>query len=493
YNSAGGDFIDNPILCNTYGSEPSCYFDRISVPGVDSFDGNGFTDDDPDLLSVYRYSSGGADREEEFDTFISADVVRTKFENQWGSGGQIMDYDIDRLNADDWANYTRTFATETYSVFLRVAAGAAQTVRLDRVTSDPAAPDQTLSLVGYFLVPRTSGYVFVPLTDLAGGTELTVNFSGQETLRLTAVDANANLEANFLMFVPAEETSFLPSISITSPTDGAILPTGGDINVVADASDEDGFVKQVTFFVDGVEIAQLTEAPFETLWPAVPAGTYTLTAEAVDDDDLVALSAPVTIIVDSDPPEVGAVRGSPALDAIEVIFNEPVDVTTGEAMGNYSVTPSLAVNAVVVNGQKVLLSTAAQGSGVEYTVTVRNVADQHGNVMVETSRTFTASSQNLAYGLQLYLTFDDGVGPVAADLSGYGHDAMMYDVAAYSGLPILWDEGKFTGAVDFDGTYFLGCPAYMGIGGANPRTISLWIKTDLDVANGNTALVGWGS
>lgn len=493
YNFAGGGFIDDPILCNTYGSEPGCYFDRISVPGVDSLDANGFGDDDPDLLSVYRFSSGGAEREEEFDTFLSSDVLRSKYEGLWGAGGQIMDFDIDRLGAGDWANYTRTFPTETFSIFLRVAGRAAQTVRLDRVTSDPAAPDQTLSLVGYFHVPVTSGYIFVPLTDLAGGTELTVNFSGQETLRLTTPDANANLEANFLMFVPAEETFFLPTISIASPAEGSIHPTGGDITVVADAADEDGFVKQVTFFANGVQIGQVTEAPFQVLWPAVPAGNYALTAEAVDDDDLAALSSPVSIIVDSDPPVLGAVRGSPTLDVVEVIFNEPLDATTAETLGNYTVAPALAISSATLSGQKVLLSTAPQANGTAYAVTVRNVADQHSNVMAETIRTFTAATQNLAYGLQLYLTFDDGTGPVAKDLSGYGHDATMYAVPNYAGLPILWAEGKFTGAVDFDGSYFLGAPNYMGIGGANARTISLWIKTDAAVANGNTALVGWGS
>lgn len=99
---------------------------------------------------------------------------------------------------------------------------------------------------------------------------------------------------------------------------------------------------------------------------------------------------------------------------------------------------------------------------------------------------------DLKSGLEVYWTFDDKTGEVARDISGKGRDASLYNVAAFQGKSILWAEGKFGGAISFDGTYFLAVSNFFGISGATPRTVSAWIRTDWVVASGANAILGWG-
>jgi hypothetical protein len=82
------------------------------------------------------------------------------------------EYDLNRVRAGQWMNYTRTF-NGNYHVYLRVQSGAPQIARLDRVTDhDPATPagqvlteNQSTASAGIFVVPFTGGhYIDVPLT-----------------------------------------------------------------------------------------------------------------------------------------------------------------------------------------------------------------------------------------------------------------------------------------------------------------------------------------
>ena len=74
-----------------------------------------------------------------------------------------------------------------------------------------------------------------------------------------------------------------PSVSLTSPSDGASFTAPASISVSAEASDSDGSVTKVGFYAGSSKIDEVTNAPFETSWDDVPAGTYTLTAKATDD------------------------------------------------------------------------------------------------------------------------------------------------------------------------------------------------------------------
>lgn len=93
-----------------------------------------------------------------------------------------------------------------------------------------------------------------------------------------------------------------PDVSITSPTDGASYTTLQSINVDASASDPDGVVSQVEFFVDGNSIGTDNTSPFGTSWTPASFGTYVLTAEATDDSLATTLSDPITVVFNDNVP-----------------------------------------------------------------------------------------------------------------------------------------------------------------------------------------------
>ncbi len=98
-----------------------------------------------------------------------------------------------------------------------------------------------------------------------------------------------------------------PNVSITSPTDGSMFTGGKDITVTAAANDTDGTIARVDFFRGSTSLGSDVSAPYSVTWTAVPAGTYSLTAVAVDNDGASTTSSAVSIRVDpaaNQPPTV---------------------------------------------------------------------------------------------------------------------------------------------------------------------------------------------
>ena len=100
-----------------------------------------------------------------------------------------------------------------------------------------------------------------------------------------------------------------PTVSLTSPADGAAFVAPVNITLNATASDSDGTIQQVAFMANDTPIATVTGSVFSFTWNNVPAGTYILTAVATDDDGAITTSAPVTITVTA-PARVNMARAS---------------------------------------------------------------------------------------------------------------------------------------------------------------------------------------
>jgi hypothetical protein len=87
----------------------------------------------------------------------------------------------------------------------------------------------------------------------------------------------------------------LPTVSISAPTSGSFVTVGSAVNVMAAAADADGTVAKVEFFVNGTSIGQTTNAPYAVAWTPAQAASYTLTAQATDNQGAVQTSAGVTV------------------------------------------------------------------------------------------------------------------------------------------------------------------------------------------------------
>ena len=77
-------------------------------------------------------------------------------------------------------------------------------------------------------------------------------------------------------------TNVPPSVSITSPTDGAVFTEPASFTFGASASDADNGILAIEFYVDSNLMDTSYTAPFSTVISNLAAGFYTLTAVAYD-------------------------------------------------------------------------------------------------------------------------------------------------------------------------------------------------------------------
>ena len=93
-----------------------------------------------------------------------------------------------------------------------------------------------------------------------------------------------------------------PTVSLTSPANGATFTAPASITLTATAADSDGAIQKVEFFHGGTNlIATVTTAPYSIVWGGVPQGNYTLTAVATDNLNVTTTSASVNVTVNHVP------------------------------------------------------------------------------------------------------------------------------------------------------------------------------------------------
>ncbi len=79
------------------------------------------------------------------------------------------------------------------------------------------------------------------------------------------------------------ESNKPPIIELLSPLDGKTIDQSDTLNILAFATDEDGTVKQVLFYIDGVLLFTDVAEPFQYKHHFTETGTYTLQLKAIDD------------------------------------------------------------------------------------------------------------------------------------------------------------------------------------------------------------------
>jgi hypothetical protein len=84
---------------------------------------------------------------------------------------------------------------------------------------------------------------------------------------------------------------------LSSPAAGSSFTAPASVPLAAAASDSDGSVTGVEFFSGSQSLGVDSSAPYELNWQSVPAGSYSLTARATDDDGAQTTSQPVAITV----------------------------------------------------------------------------------------------------------------------------------------------------------------------------------------------------
>ncbi|HET7697580.1 MAG TPA: Ig-like domain-containing protein [Vicinamibacterales bacterium] len=269
---------------------------------------------------VYSVTGAGAD------VWGTADAFQYAYRTLTGDGTIVARVtSIQNVNA--WVKagvmIRNSLSPSAAHGFMLVAASATKGVPFQRRTSDGAASVSSPGsqntaprwvklvragnlITGYESADGATWTVVGSDTFAMGSTVLVGLAVSSHVSGVTATATFDNVTVSSSTPPPANQP---PSVALTSPASGASYTAPATISVAAAASDSDGTVAKVDFYVGTTLMGTDTTSPYALTWSNVPAGTYTLTARATDDDGAVTTSAGVTVTVSSQPPPTGLPSG----------------------------------------------------------------------------------------------------------------------------------------------------------------------------------------
>jgi hypothetical protein len=206
FDFTNGLYIDNPVP--TTGPAANSYFGTVGTMQIDESINGGTPFGAGSSPNNYRPEDPIAT------TRLTTEVPRQQFVT-----AGAYDYNVGYLGIFFWENYTKTWPSGTYNMYVRVASAAGspatQHVGIDQITSGLGTTNQFIKHLGVFNVPSSGGwsaYRYVPLLD-EYGNYANLTMGGVATLRSTLGRAlgvnypgdaqNGGVNINFYMLVPA--------------------------------------------------------------------------------------------------------------------------------------------------------------------------------------------------------------------------------------------------------------------------------------------------
>jgi hypothetical protein len=101
-----------------------------------------------------------------------------------------------------------------------------------------------------------------------------------------------------VQIIRGRSTAPVPVVSITHPSNNAIIPEDGNVTLSATASVTGGSIAKVEFYADSTLIGTDSVAPYSMIWYSPDEGKYTITARAIDGQGN-ANSASINISIES--------------------------------------------------------------------------------------------------------------------------------------------------------------------------------------------------
>ncbi|WP_210466820.1 Ig-like domain-containing protein [Rufibacter roseolus] len=183
--------------------------------------------------------------------------------------------------------------------------------------------------------------------------ELEIHYS---TSRLRAATYGRGLWESDLLVNDAP-----PTVSLTSPANGAVFSAPATITITANAADAGGSISKVEFFSGGTRLGEDLTAPYSYSWAGVPLGDYALTAKATDNIGLSNTSLPVSIkVADYCVPVYtdGCVSFATLVNnfSFHTLVNNNSGCGSGTAPGYINYPPSGTLTTTVLRGQSYPLS-----------------------------------------------------------------------------------------------------------------------------------------
>jgi regulation of enolase protein 1 (concanavalin A-like superfamily) len=285
-------------------------------------------------------------------TLIATDTT-APFETSWaGSSSQAYTVTAIAYDADGGSTSTTPFdinlGTATTNLPPTVSltsptAGASFTPQQNiPIAATAADPEGRLSKVEFYV---GSTLIATDTTSPFSTSWATAN-AGTYAIKAIAYDADGGSTGSATVNVTVSSgttTNQPPSVTLTSPVNGATFATSASISIGATASDPENRLSKVEFYVGTTLIATDTTSPFSTTWSTTTAGSYTVKAIAYDADGgkTTSNSSVITVGTTSTVPKTVVFTASP--DHATLVTSYRLDVFSAGA------NPSTATPVATVN------------------------------------------------------------------------------------------------------------------------------------------------
>jgi len=211
-----------------------------------------------------------------------------------------------------------------YSEYKSSSSGPSVPVYVRSVISDaaPAKIEMVYNLTLANIVPATSAFTVKVNNETR--TVIMVNISGNKviltlvspakygdivTVSYSAPDSNglqtaSGVDAVSITDMPvinncSRAANLFPAVMISSPGNNSSFEAPATITLTTDASDQDGTVSKVEYFLGSAKVGESSAFPYSFEFKLDEAGTYEITAVATDNMNAVASSPSVRIFVSS--------------------------------------------------------------------------------------------------------------------------------------------------------------------------------------------------
>lgn len=175
-----------------------------------------------------------------------------------------------------------------------------QVLLLQPVTlaANASDPDGSVTQVQFFV----GGALLFTDTQAPFTTTWTPVVSGNYSLVAIATDDQG--ETSNAVIAVNVAANLNPLVDITQPLAGASLLQGQPVTINATASDPDGTLAQVAFFVNGTLLQTDPTSPYSVSWTPSATGPYTLRAVATDNLGATAVDSVTVTVIGNAPPVV---------------------------------------------------------------------------------------------------------------------------------------------------------------------------------------------
>jgi len=255
------------------------------------------------------------------------------------------------------------------------------------------------------------------------GTDNTAPYAANYTSTLGTHSLTARATDNLGLQTTSAAVSInvinnVPSVvNITSPVSGALFTAPAIVAISASASDPDGSVVSVQFFVNGVSIGTDATAPYSINWTSV-IGNVNITARATDDDGAITISNPVVLSI-ADPNALPYALESSFNVCNGSSFCLPLNVV--DAVANvigYDITIEFDNTKVTPTGVITMASDLIQASYVDVVNNINQAAGQI-NISVYFNASAPASARFNGTGELFCIGFTKNPGFTSVDTANF--------------------------------------------------------------------------